>query len=119
MKLTRYEKREMVRTAAEIIDSETGGRAQPLGQERVQSTKGGGRAFYEWAIDMKSCGAEVFPFYLATEDDARPLSHKERETVRQFWLRVRKKRGLIANGLWIMAQMGHESINILRGNRKI
>lgn len=114
MKLTRYEKREMVRTAAEILDSETGGKAQPIGQIRVQSTKGGGRTFLDWALDMKACGVEVFKIYLLPENDPRPMTLSEREAVKKFWGEVKKRRGLISCGLWIMAQMGHESLNIRR-----
>lgn len=110
MKLTRAEKREMVRTAAEIIDSETGGRAQPIGQERVQSSKGGGKTFLDWALDMKSCGEGAFVIYLSKEE--KPLSHTERWELRRFWKAAGERYGLIANGLWIMGQMGYESPNI-------
>lgn len=110
MKLTRYEKREMVRTAAEIIDSETGGRAQPLGQERVQSTKGGGKTFLDWALDIKACGPDVFPLYVTESEE--PLTHAQRWAIRRFWAEVRGRHGLIKTGLWIMAQMGYETENI-------
>ena len=109
MKLTRYEKREMVRTAAEILDCESGGKAQPIGQVCVQSSKGGGRTFLEWAIDLRSCGEGVFRIYLTPDEG--PLSHAERWELRRFWSAAKGKEGLISTGLSIMAQMGYESLN--------
>lgn len=109
--MTRAERRELYVTAIEIWTAAQGGKAQPVGFERVQSSKGdtGHGSWLDWAIDMLDLrGDDVLILdgvYLRSIADERSRrSNEETQAIRRYWGKVRRAR-LIGQGLRIIERM--------------
>lgn len=96
--MTRELRRDIYQLSHEIMDSATGGRAQPVGESFVQSSKGCGiSAWTEWAIDVSACrgdDAEILDrvYMRGVLDTRERRTRAEMTAIRRFWKEMRKRK---------------------------
>lgn len=96
------------RTAKDIIDLAQMAGAVPLGHPVATCGKGDGKAWLEWAIDLRSLCPErslmaVDRHYLRPSNDYVKVPVSIRATVRVMWKQA-KSNGLFSRGIYIVDQ---------------
>jgi len=89
--------------------ADDGAQAVPLGQILTSGGKGGGRAWQEWAIDLRRIPPErsieaLDAFYLRPSNEYQRVPYAIKLTVKRLWKEAHK-RGLVARGLYIVEEV--------------
>lgn len=105
-------KRKMYMTAS-LIYQNMGPGAQPCGQEVVQSSKGGGMNFMEWAFDVRKCAGEEIhimlldDYYVTESSEYSAVPRHLSPVLRVFWKNMKRRR-LIGTGERIVQALYEE-----------
>ena len=86
--------------------ADDGAQSVPVGEDAVQRSRGAGRTWQEWAIDMRRlCPdrqlAAVDNHYLTPSNDYRRIPPALKITIRTIWKQAHK-RGLYDRGVYIV-----------------
>ncbi len=103
-----YRDRPRIWKVAYYIIEDEGASALPVGDPIVQRSKGGGKVWQEWAIDLRrQCPDALLPVF---DDHYLTPSNEYRRIPRNLWplfkavWRSAAKKGLIARGRSIVSQ---------------